>query len=424
MDRVSINRDLIMFVEGGYFSSHTFFHQSISAFAERFETIEFFSEPDWETPLPKTISDLIAHRKFLKFPFLMTPPVRKSSSNASNRLVRIAQNVTANCIYAAIGQSIKVFNSSSKKKKVYLEICEKYHLDEFAKSNLWRILKQRPSTFWVLNIHQLGIAQDVARYTKSRVVLELVDIHTKGSESIKLEHIRLIKKVDKVIISSPAFADYYSFEENNIKYFHRFLVPSRIAKQISPVTGKRGFIFFGNFSESRKIELLLDAISKIENASFSFFGRFLTSDYEARIRKLVIDLKLKQKVSFGFLKAEEDMISFCNKFDVGIILFDPNYNVSHQNALPTKLGTYLFSGLDIVSVSNSAISSFSCGLKHLSLIDTVSSEELLNAITKKMNLSNYELELNKQESLDFAKRYDWELSGKQSYLTYMDGKND
>lgn len=412
-----------MIVTQDIFSSHSFFLQNLEAFSETFSTLEFFSEPNWSKPLPDRISQLITRRKGdNRFPHSPKNLLREHGSNVKNRIMRIAINISANCTVKIVNSVLHVFRCSTQRRKCFFRIAQKYGLSTQQKSKLWQVLRERPSAIWVLNAFNLEFALDIARYTNSRVICELVDLHTYDNEEVRAHHIELFRNADQIIISSPSFAEYYDFAKNGIEYYHRQLVPSSFILTPSKPHNPRKIVFFGNFSESRKIDLLLQAVSQIENVELSLFGRFFTPEYEATSLGLFESLGLQQRVSFGFLERENgEGLRVCSEHDIGLILFDPSYDTSHKNALPTKLGTYLAAGLDIITVRTEAIEDSLRELDYIEYLDTISLCSLTEAIERKLQLSDKQLEQNKNASLKFSRKRRWDPEGKREYLRHITG---
>lgn len=410
---------IVMFVASSFFSSHTFFHQSIRAFAKGFKSVQFFSEPHWDSPLPNEIYALVQRPESGGAPTVYVRKGTGRGSNAKCRLTRVCINVLNNALCVAQNCIIALINGATPKRRIYSRLVGKYELDKRDQNHLWSVLGSRAELFWALNIQQAELALDIAEYTQSKVIVELVDIHTYNQPELLAKHVEIMKRVDGVIVSSGGFADYYAFEQNSISSFHRNLVPVNNAEKCSMPHHPRRLIFFGNLSPSRKIDEIIEAVSEIDDIELSLYGKFLTKEYEQTIGDLVKKRHLSNKVKMGFIEKEKDILSACNQQDIGLIFFDVNHDVSHENALPTKLGTYLASGLDIISVANKPILRQLTNLENVKFLSSCSVDELAAAIIDKVNLSDEALLRNKESSLEFVRKSSWEDVGERDYLDYL-----
>lgn len=411
--------NVVLFVPNPVFSSHSFFYQSVECFSEMFDEVFIFSEPKWETPLPPLVaSTLHAIPRARKIP---KRPSRGPASEIEIRIFRIIENVSKN-FWHSFRSALSNFFFSDEVKN-FIKLTEKHDLTDFEKSEVWSLIKSKPNVLWVLNIQQLELALDISSITQSKVVSEFVDVHTYGNEEEKLLQRRaqrkLIARADKVIFSSLAFSDYFDCENENdpIGYYHRPLVPSSIALRAHPVGKEKKIIFFGNMSKTRQIEKLLIGIEKTEGLHLTLMGRFLPSNFRADIEECIMRLKLEEKVKIVQACSPEKIVLKCEQHDVGLVYFDTCYDDSHKMAHPTKIGTYLASGLAILTIKNVGICQFMDKMPEIIYFEDNSQEEIDKKLMALDEMPTDTLEKSKRASLEFAKSYAWDEIGKNAYCS-------
>lgn len=410
---------IVLFVPNPVFSSHSFFYQSVECFSEMFDDVFIFSEPRWETPLPPLVaSTLRAIPSARKIP---KRPSRGPASGIKNRIFRIIENVSKNFWYSLRSALSDFFFSDEEKN--FIKLTEKHGLIGSEKSEVWSLVKSKPNVLWVLNIQQLELALDISSITQSKVVSEFVDVHTYGNEKEKLLQRRtqrkLIARADKVIFSSLAFGDYFDCENESdpIGYYHRPLVPSSIALRTHPVGKEKKVLFFGNMSKTRQIEKLLIGIVKTESLHLTLMGRFLPSSFRAEVEKSIMRLELEEKVKIVPVCSPEKIVSTCEEYDVGLVYFDTCYDDSHKMALPTKIGTYLASGLAILTIKNVGICQFTDKMTEIIYFEDNSQKEIDKKLMALDEMSTDTLEKSKRASLEYAKSYAWDEIGKNAYCS-------
>lgn len=237
-----------------------------------------------------------------------------------------------------------------RKHKFYVEIFRifllKFRLYDFY---YWDKYKKR-----ILNLHMnlkfdLVIAHEIRLVplalkiaNNSPVILDAHEYSPKNFDDnwlwrffIKKYYTKLcidyLPKVDKVLTVSPGIVKAYkkNFKTNtvlirNTSQYEEKLLPKNVNPNLIKI------IHHGNVSSSRKLELLIEMMKYLDNSKYQLNLMLVSSiSTDLYFKKLKNAAK---NLNIVFLKPvkRDEIIPFCNQFDIGIIFLPPsNFNLKY-----------------------------------------------------------------------------------------------
>ena len=235
-----------------------------------------------------------------------------------------------------------------KKYKLYFEIFrifllklglyEFYYWDKFKKRVFNSIKIHEFDLVIAHEIRLVPLALKIAK--KAPVILDAHEYSPKNFDDnwvwrffIKKYYTRLcvqnLPKVDKVITVSPGIVEAYekNFNTNtilikNTSEFVDNLLPSKINSKLIKI------IHHGIVSSSRKLELLIDMMNHLDNTKFEL-NLMLVSSLSTKLYFKKLKRKAKNlNIIFLDPVKREELIPFCNQFDIGLIFLPPtNFNL-------------------------------------------------------------------------------------------------
>ena len=237
-----------------------------------------------------------------------------------------------------------------EKYKFYIEIFrifllklglyEFYYWDKF-KKKVWNSIKDQD--FDLVIAHEIRLVPLAIKIAKNApVILDAHEYSPKNFDDswlwrffIKKYYTKLcvenLPKVDKVLTVSPGIVDAYekNFNTNtvlikNASEYAENLLPSKVDPELIKI------IHHGNVSSSRKLELLIEMMKYLDNTKYELNLMLVsTASTKLYLNKLKYDAKNLNIVFLDTVKREE-IIPFCNQFDIGVIFLPPtNFNLKY-----------------------------------------------------------------------------------------------
>lgn len=176
-------------------------------------------------------------------------------------------------------------------------------------------------------------------------------------------------------------------------------------------------IFTGHLLEKQGVQTIIQAVPlicrNIHDFKFTIIG---TGDYEAELKKLVIDLNLSKRVIFtGPIYERRQLSVLLASAGLAAAMYDKRYDTFTYYADPTKIKTYLSHGLPIlvsdVPYNAAEIVKRGCG----KIIDNNVSSIARATINLMKNTSK--IKLMRQKAFAYAESFDWNRIYDSAFLS-------
>lgn len=158
---------------------------------------------------------------------------------------------------------------------------------------------------------------------------------------------KFLKTFDLVTTVSEGISQLYKKNYSVEPYVIRSISDYNESLQPSSIENKIKLIHHGIVSSSRQLELLIDLAELLGDS----YELYLMLIYKSGTKHIYKRLKQKAKDSSNiyFLPPvkRENLVQFCNQFDLGIIFFPPR-NLNLKHALPNKFFEMIQSRLGII----------------------------------------------------------------------------
>ncbi len=196
------------------------------------------------------------------------------------------------------------------------------------------------------------------------------------------------------------------------KYVTQLLVPqgiwhNRIPKISIEEKEKASIVFLGHLVERQGLDLVIEAMplvrKKIPQATLHIIG---TGDFEEKLKKLVLKLKLSDVVTFsGYIKDDKLIEEKLGYSTIAVAMYKPTPGSLTYFADPMKVKVYLSSGLPIVLTDVPPIAK-DLAKKRCALLSLYKKEELAKNII--LLLSNKKLLAEYRENaIAYASEFDY-----------------
>lgn len=182
---------------------------------------------------------------------------------------------------------------------------------------------------------------------------------------------------------------------------------SRIKRVPFDRVNQTEILYMGSLLEKQGIQLVIRSLpillKKIPDVKLTIIGK---GPYEAKLKELVSDLKLKKYVNFlGYIASHSEMEDRMAKAGIAIALYDKKYDEFSYYADPGKIKNYLGAGVPVIMTDvpfiARQIEKAKCGLivpyKKEALV-----ESLLKYFSNKGMIKEYRM-----NAMHFAKNYEW-----------------
>lgn len=238
---------------------------------------------------------------------------------------------------------------------------------------------------YVYGLSPISIAMPGIKYAKRHNVPLVINCLDLWPDSIKVMGIKensflfkivkkysqgIYNKADKILIPSPQFESYLSgvclVPEDNIEILFNHAESDYLACTNVKVDNKIHLLFAGNIGKAQNIELLINAIYRLDPKLRQSVIVDLVGDgsHVEVLKKLIEELDLNEIFIFHGHKSIKDVMEYYNLCDACILNLDGSGSISLT--IPGKLQSYMASGKPIIAaVSGSArdlIIEANCGL--------------------------------------------------------------
>lgn len=170
---------------------------------------------------------------------------------------------------------------------------------------------------------------------------------------------------------------------------------------------KNTLVYAGGLSPHQGIQLVLDAIpiiiKSIPNFRFTIVGM---GNYETELKEKIISLKIQKYVDFlGYIEKHEDVEKIISRCRIAVAMYNKELSTWSYYADPSKVKTYLASGLPVITTNLTHIAS-DLKKRECGLVINYNKTELANAVIEL--ITNEQLYIfYRQNAIKFAKEFDW-----------------
>lgn len=174
-------------------------------------------------------------------------------------------------------------------------------------------------------------------------------------------------------------------------------------------------LYQGVFNPGRSLEEVIEAMQYIDNAVFVLIGY---GEIEHKLRQMVYDFNLKEKVFFLGKMAYNEMMNYTHQSDLGIALEQP-LGDSFKFSLPNKVFDYTHANLPFVSGGTQEVRKI---LEHYKLGEIISfsnPKELANEINRVVS-DKILLDDIKSNQKEYKNIFSWENECVQLLEVYKD----
>lgn len=166
-------------------------------------------------------------------------------------------------------------------------------------------------------------------------------------------------------------------------------------------------VFVGNLLEKMGVQLALRAIPEIRKSIGDFELLIIGKGvYEPRLREIVRELGIEDFVIFaGFIPSDEEMEQACSRCACAIAPYDAATDIWTRYADPSKIKTYLASGLPVIMTdvpfNASEIVSRRCGA-----VIKYDAHDFARAVVSLLSNESL-LEEYRRNAFEYSKQFDW-----------------
>ena len=233
---------------------------------------------------------------------------------------------------------------------------------------------------------------------------------------------KIFSKLKYVFTVNDSIAKIYSEEYNvdvkvvrNIPLLSNQATIENVSKeQLGIPTNKKIIVLQGaGINIDRGGEEAVQAMQYVENAILLIIG---SGDVMDVLKKMVVDLKLDNKVKFIGKVPFQKLLQYTRHADLGLTL-DKETNINYKYSLPNKLFDYIHAGVPVLSSGLIEIKKI---INEYAIGDCITSHEPKH-IAEKMNailLDENKLQLWKKNTKIASEKLNWENEEKQLIEVY------
>lgn len=251
----------------------------------------------------------------------------------------------------------KIFRVAKVQFVRLLDVAKMYFGIGVRQRGLYQELDSRKNDFdlyWAVDVVSLEAAVLASEKTGTPVIYETLDLVTEykgvlASIRTRAEE-KYISRIAKFVTAGDEYAKHYNEKYPELKPTQKPFVLYNTTPQefkvIKPTGEKRRLLFFGNLAYDRPIEIIMEALSKIEgNFDFTFMGRNLNGQ---KSFDLIDSYGLGSRVKILEPCDPFEGVQVAHEYDIGIAPLG-GCNLNERLAPTGKIGTYLNAGLAIVA---------------------------------------------------------------------------
>lgn len=242
-----------------------------------------------------------------------------------------------------------------------------------------------------------GLKKKLVKFGEKKLIRH-ADLTFSVSDAIANEYSRMYPfiKTPKLILNCP---NYREVEKNDI-FRHTFDISS----------DSKIFLFQGNLSQGRGIEITIEAFKKTTNKNnvIIFMGY---GNLENRIKE-----ESKKEVNIFFHEAvtQEKLLYYTSSADVGILFYE-NSCLNHYYCSPNKMFEYIMAEIPVIISNLYEMKKIITSCKVGVIAKENTTDGLLEAIDEANNLDKKQTQLN---LLKTKKIYNWENQEKELLTSY------
>jgi len=242
-------------------------------------------------------------------------------------------------------------------------------------------------------------------------------------KSIVRKEARLFKSLDSYLVASTSFSKYaesvYSIKPYAMSLASRF----GHVDSISPTEDDLRCLVFGTISKYRCFEQILDALVLFRDEAaprkvfIDFVGEACDDDNQS-FNQERLRVAYKEKIVSRGLEAFvqildpvplDDRVGLPKRYDVGFLFFDVPGGIDYLNAEPTRLWTYMGSGLALLGMNTPGLRTYIVKAQAGIVVDGFSPESIADGLRRFVALTNEEIDKFKSNSLRVAVERSWEM---------------
>lgn len=183
----------------------------------------------------------------------------------------------------------------------------------------------------------------------------------------------------------------------------------RIKKRSFSEIKRHQLLFLGHLLEKSGVQLVIDAvpsiIKHIPNFQFLIVGG---GPYQSTLEKQATQLGLNRHITFtGWIKDRKKLDTFISESACAVAMYNPANAGWTYYADPTKLKDYLSAGLPII-LTNVTHNAWEIERRNCGVIVDYEKENLAAAVVNLMR-NDQRLRLYRNNALQYAKEFDWNL---------------
>lgn len=194
--------------------------------------------------------------------------------------------------------------------------------------------------------------------------------------------------------------------QTNQKLFHHHF---KLPPQASVI------LYQGNMSANRNLEILITALSKINDSMIH--GVYLGSGPTVEpLKELAHKLKLADRIHFMPAVPQTELLSYTTSADLGVIPYLP-ICLNNKLCTPNKLFEYIAAGLPIISHNLVEIAKITRCFNIGDVTDFTNANKVANIITKIVSKKLTLLQM-KQAAIKAREQLNWQVEGKELLSLY------
>lgn len=170
---------------------------------------------------------------------------------------------------------------------------------------------------------------------------------------------------------------------------------------------KNTLVYAGGLSPHQGIQLVLDAvpiiIKSIPDFKFIIIGM---GDYETELKKKIVSLKIQEYINFlGYIEKHEDVEKILSNCRIAVAMYSKELSKWSYYADPSKIKTYLASGLPVITTNLTHIAS-DLEKRECGMVISYNKAELAKAIIELFKNEKKYISY-RQNAINFAEEFDW-----------------
>lgn len=267
-----------------------------------------------------------------------------------------------------------------------------------------------------------------SRLKRSKLIYDSHEVQTAriGTTGKKIFHYLekyLIKKVDKVIMTTDMRADYvknlYNINKPEVVHNYPFYIDINnlqkvdLYKTCNIPLEEPILLYQGGIQKDRGLEQIIEAIPKFKKGIVVFIG---AGHLKPKIEQLVKDKKLESRVRFLDKVPVEHLAKYTANAYLGFQVLQ-NTTFNHYSTISNKLLEYIMCEVPVVASNFPEIKKIIEGGKYGVVIDPHCSQNIATAVNTLLDDVNL-VKILKENCKQGKKKYNWSEEKKELYKIY------